>query len=132
MQPHLAEIKRFIARLDDDDPMVRREAQKRLEEIAKKELPLTKSPEVRRRLKELLLALREAAWEKLPETPIGARAYYSTVLWGSKLMIWGGMAGGTIGDGAILDLATKNGRSCLKHLLVGDGITAHSSRGLRL
>lgn len=128
--PILAHIKTLIAKLDDDDPWVRRDAQKKLIElgkkrfedlvkIAKKELTTTKTLEVKRRLKEVLLALTGIAWEELPEAPIAGRYSHTAILWSSKLVIWGGYdprRRDTFDNGAILDLK----RLKLIEDLVGD------------
>jgi hypothetical protein len=108
----------LLVQLDDNDPKKCKEAQRKLEGLAKihftqivkivrKELSQTNGPQARRRLKEILLALKESSWEKLPEAPIDGRYHHSTALWDSKVIIWGGESHAYIyGDGAILDLQT--------------------------
>jgi N-acetylneuraminic acid mutarotase len=112
------QVERLIAQLDAREAKVRQAAQKRLSELAqshftqivtraRKELSLTRSPEVRRRLRELLSGFKEGIWQRFPEAPIAGRYTHSAVLWGSKLVIWGGLAGpqgGVLSNGAILDL----------------------------
>jgi N-acetylneuraminic acid mutarotase len=56
-----------------------------------------------------ILDLKTKKWKKLPEAPIDSRAHHSSVLWGSKLVVWGGMKGPPtikFNDGAILNLET--------------------------
>jgi hypothetical protein len=50
--------------------------------------------------------LKTKKWEELPEAPIVGRWFHTGLLWGSKLVIWGGWGGRRrfFNDGAILDL----------------------------
>jgi hypothetical protein len=55
------------------------------------------------------LAKDKVDWEELPEPPIGGRRGHTTLVWGSKLVIWSGWAGGPLrpNDEAIFDLETR-------------------------
>jgi hypothetical protein len=51
---------------------------------------------------------RQGPWEKLPEVDIAGKWGHSALLWGSKMVIWGGgTREETFLDGTILDLKTK-------------------------
>jgi ferric-dicitrate binding protein FerR (iron transport regulator) len=54
-----------------------------------------------------LYDLNTQKWEETPEVPILPRTGFSTVLWKSKLFIWGGVHGDSFSDGAIYDLIGK-------------------------
>jgi hypothetical protein len=51
-----------------------------------------------------ILDLEKLEWEELPEAPIDGRYGHSAVLWGSKMVIWGGFDGRDRASGVILDL----------------------------
>jgi hypothetical protein len=51
------------------------------------------------------LVKEEGPWQELPEVDIDGRYEHSAILWGSKMVIWGGQGtDGPLCDGAILDL----------------------------
>lgn len=51
-----------------------------------------------------MLDLQKMKWKRLPEAPLGPRYGHRSLLWGSRLIIYGGLGQGIAGDGAILDL----------------------------
>jgi hypothetical protein len=41
--------------------------------------------------------------EKVPKAPINGREHYTAIWTGEVMIVWGGYAGGGLGDGAVLE-----------------------------
>ena len=119
----MTKLKELIKLLGDNDPATRDKAQDEIIKLIKEEAGAkrdikqlvkeleqeqkeTKNDEVRIRLTGVLDKLKHGIWEKIKEAPIEERLWHTSVLFGNKLVIWGGcgMGGKTLSDGAILDL----------------------------
>jgi N-acetylneuraminic acid mutarotase len=69
-----------------------------------------------------LAKTKKPVWEELPESPLAIKNDGSVVLWGSKLVIWGGTDDrSAIDEGAVLDLETMKWKELPEAPITGRG-----------